>query len=195
MEALWRLDVTLGSVLATGKEPMISHIRLAWWRESLEKLDRQQAPAEPTLKAVAELLIPVGVSGEMLARMEVGWAALLSPDPLDAGALDQYASERGGWLFHLSARLLGEQAPFVPSAGELWSLVDLARHSGQPDAGSAMEAAKTRLSDVRWPARLRPLGMLAMLAERDLTRGHAQMERQGSPGRMLRMLRHRLSGR
>ncbi|HEX8534003.1 MAG TPA: hypothetical protein VF662_07535, partial [Allosphingosinicella sp.] len=37
--ALWRLDVALGAVLAGGREPMISRIKLAWWRDSLVKLD------------------------------------------------------------------------------------------------------------------------------------------------------------
>ncbi len=43
LEALWRLDATLGAVLSTGREPLISQIKLAWWRDSLEKLDRERA--------------------------------------------------------------------------------------------------------------------------------------------------------
>ena len=82
VEALWRLDVALGSVLATGSDPMISRIRLAWWRESLEKLDHARPPAEPLLEALAQHVLPAGVSGADLAAMEEGWEALLSPAPL-----------------------------------------------------------------------------------------------------------------
>ena len=60
VEALWRLDVTLGAVLAAGREPMIGRIRLAWWREALEKLDREAPPAEPLLQALAERVVPAG---------------------------------------------------------------------------------------------------------------------------------------
>ena len=48
LAALWRLDVTLANVLATGGDRTISRIRLAWWREALEALDR--APTQsPTM--------------------------------------------------------------------------------------------------------------------------------------------------
>jgi len=37
--------------------------------------------------------------------------------------------------------------------------------------------------------------MLAMLARRDVDRGPEDVEPQGSPARMARMLRHRITGR
>lgn len=193
--ALWGLDVALGKVLATGTDPTISRIRLAWWRESLEKLDVAPPPAEPVLQAVARQVLQAGVTGAELAEMEQGWATLAGPGPLTEDDLADYARERGGLLFAYSARLLGEPAIEVRSAGEGWALVDLARRSGDPaEARSALAAAHgTPLGD--WPRALRPLGMLAVLARRDVGRGAEQFERQGSPGRMLRMLRHRLTGR
>jgi 15-cis-phytoene synthase len=194
IEALWRLDVSLGSVLATGREPMISQIRLAWWRESLEKLDHQRAPAEPVLGAVADHLLPRGLTGANLSQMLVGWEILLSPDPLEREMLALYAEVRGGLLFQFSAQLLGLKAPFVSTAGERWALVDLARHSGAPDSESALALARTIARDPPWPSKLRPLGMLSALALRDSEK-QAALESQGSPGRMLRMLLHRISGR
>jgi phytoene synthase len=195
LEALWRLDVTLASVLATGKEPMISRIRLAWWREALENLDRQNAPGEPVLQAVAKCLLPAGLGGRTLAQMERGWAVLASPKPLTSEELRSYARDRGALLFEFSARLLAEDAPFLADAGARWALVDLARHSGEPDSSAAKALAATLGPDGRWPANLRPLGMLSALAERDLRWSGGGWEVQGSPGRMWRMLRHRLGGR
>src|SRR5688572_9738467 len=127
LETLWRLDVALGSVLATGSEPMISRIRLAWWRESLEKLDRERPPAEPVLEAVARHVLPAGVSGAELAAMEEGWAALLSTEPLGPEELELHAKARGGKLFDQAARLLGDESAAVTGRGEDWALVDLAR--------------------------------------------------------------------
>jgi 15-cis-phytoene synthase len=194
VESLWRLDLALGSVLATGREPMIGQIRLAWWRESLEKLDRERPPAEPVLQALAVHVLP-GVTGAELAAMEQGWSVLLAPGPLGPAELDSYADARGGLLFRYSARLLaGASCREVDRAGESWALVDLGRHSSDSgDVAVAIAAARCRETPFRWPVRLRPLGMLAMLARRDAAAAPS-WEVQGAPGRMLRMLRHRLTG-
>ena len=195
LEALWRLDVTFASVLATGREPALTQIRLAWWREALERLDRAPPPPEPVLQAVASELLPRGLAGADLAEMETGWALLLPDAPLDAAALADYAAARGGLLFRFSARVLGATDPNVEPGGQGWALSDLARHSRDPaEAGLADRLALDRLPRGRWPRLLRPLGMLAALARRDASTGAFEHERQGSPARMLRMLRHRLTG-
>ena len=193
VEALWRLDVTFASVLATGSDPMVSRIRLAWWREALEKLDREPPPPEPVLQAVAQLILPLGITGAELAAMEPGWAALTEPGRLTAADLESHAKDRGGRLFRLSARLLGDAGSPVDAAGEAWALIDLARHSADPaDAEAARAAARSRSVPSSWPKRLRPLGMLAVLAAEDARAGR---KAPGSPARMWRMLRHRLTGR
>jgi 15-cis-phytoene synthase len=194
VEALWRLDLALGSVLATGREPMIGQIRLAWWREALDKLDRECPPAEPVLQALSAHVLP-SVTGVELAAMEQGWSVLLAPDPLGPVDLDAYADARGGLLFRYSARLLGgANCAEVERAGASWALVDLARHSSDSgDVAVAIAAARGREAPFRWPVRLRPLGMLVMLARRDAA-ATPDWEVQGAPGRMLRMLRHRLTG-
>ena len=194
LAALWGLDAALGAVLAGGREPMISRIKLAWWREALERLDRERAPAEPALQALADHVLPAGVTGAALAEMVEAWEVLLSSEPLGSEELSLYAEARGGLLFRHSARLLGGEAPDGP--GERWALADLARHSAnRPDAEAAIAAARALPAPPRWPARLRPLGMLAALAARDLEPGRPRWEVQGSPGRMLRMLLLRLTGR
>ncbi len=195
IDALWRLDVTLGQVLVTGSEPMISRIRLAWWREALERLDREKPPAEPMLETVARDLLPAGVSGAELAAMEAGWTILADAGALGADELSAYGAARGGTLFDLAGRLLGGSQPGLDAAGARWALVDLARRSGDRGEAEAALAAARSISGAptRWPRPLRPLGMLAALADRDIVRGTA--ERQGSPARIWRMIRHRLTGR
>jgi phytoene synthase len=174
---------------------MISQIKLAWWRDSLEKLDSQAAPAEPVLQDMARHVLPRGVSGAALSAMEEGWTVLLSEDPLTAEDLARYASMRGALLFCQSGVLLGEPlSGAMERAGEGWALVDLARHSNPTDAANAMKEAADRLQALHWPPRLRPLGMLAALAARDVRRGVDRLEPQGAPARMLRMLGHRFTG-
>jgi phytoene synthase len=148
LEALWRLDVALGQVLATGTDPMISRIRLAWWREALERLDREKAPAEPILQALAAEVVPKGVSGAELATMVDGWEVLVEPGQLGPSDLDDYASARGGLLFRHAARLLGGDEHPVDAAGARWALADLARRCGTAaEAKAAIEAAGAATPD------------------------------------------------
>jgi phytoene synthase len=194
LEALWRLDVTLAAVLARGREPMVARIRLAWWREALERLDTAPPPPEPVLQALAACVLPLGVSGTALAAMEEGWSVLLTEGALDGEGLRTHAEARGGLLFRHSARLLGGAEEVEPAGGR-WALVDLARHSANPaDAAAALEAAAGMGSEPAWEKHLRPLAMLSALARRDVERHSLPLERQGSPGRMLRLLKYRLTG-
>jgi len=196
VEALWQLDASLAAVLTSGRDPLLSQIKLAWWRDALEQLDKGgRPPAEPVLEAVAALVLPLGVSGTELSGMEMGWTLLLTPDPLTPDELDRFARARGGLLFRCSARLLGGEGGDVEAGGEAWALIDLARHSGsEVDAEAAIAAAATRRWG-KWPSPLRPLGMLAALAHRDARPGQPRWEEPGAPKRMWRMLRHRVTGR
>lgn len=187
--ALWRLDLAFAAVLATGTQPLISQLRLAWWREALERLDTAPPPAQPVLQGLAAHVLPA-VSGAELAAMEEGWLVLLADEALGADELARYAGLRGGLLFAYAARLLGDPDFPVGAAGAAWALADLARHSRR--AGEVRAPAPE--SRVRWPKKLRPLGMLAALAKRDLDRLGKQPENPGNPARIWRMIRHRLSG-
>ncbi len=174
---------------------MIARIKLAWWREALERLDREKAPAEPVLQALAEHALPAGLSGAELAGMEQGWAILASPEALAPDELTAYAQARGALFFRYTARLLGASEAALEQAGEAWALVDLARHCGTAaDADVALAAARALRLPRHWPSRLRPLGMLAVLAVRDLDPARPPWEARGAPARMWRMLRHRISG-
>jgi phytoene synthase len=184
----------LGAVVARAREKMVARIRLAWWREALERLDAAAPPPEPVLQALAAHVLPAGLGGGELAVIEEGWSVLLADGPLDADAPHIHADRRGGQLFRLSARLLGGTDGVEP-AGARWALVDLARHSSRPEERAAALQAASRIAvEPAWPKPLRPLAMLSLLARRDLE--HAgQLETQGSPARMLRLLRYRLTGR
>jgi phytoene synthase len=198
LEALWALDEALGRVLTTGREPMIKRIRLVWWRDALEALDSGAPPQEPVLQALGAHVLPRGVSGGSLAAMEAGWTAILGDAPVRPEELDSYAVGRGGLLFEAAAMLLGEPRAAVRGAGESRALVDIARHSSEAhDVEGAMAAGQARVRagalPRRWSRRLRPLGMLAVLAARDLTRAE-RWEEPGAPPRVARMMRHKLTG-
>jgi len=193
LTCLFALDERLAGIVAATTEPTIGLIRLAWWREALERLDREDPPAEPLLQALAELR-PLGVSGQALSEIEDGWAALLEGDADDA-AMARHATARGATLFVLAGRLLqADPDPRLAAAGQGWALADLGhRHSSADVRERARTKARATFPRTGWPKALRPLGMLATLARADA--GVSGTRRQGAPGRLLRMLALRLTGR
>ncbi|MFC7537821.1 hypothetical protein ACFQPG_10660 [Sphingomonas sp. GCM10030256] len=181
-DALFAIEDAMAEVMAGASQPALAAIKLAWWREALEKLDSQSAPAEPRLRAAAGEVLPRGVKGVELGRLEEGWAALLSeqPDP-------QAVLERGAVLFGLGARLLGgDESPGLAAAGRLYVASQLLRRGRSP-AGLDVPSHFPKM-----PRALRPLTGLAALARRDLG---ATIEPEATPGRAWTLLRHRLTGR
>jgi phytoene synthase len=177
-DALLDIDDAMGDVVMRASQPALAAIKLAWWRERLEELDNGKVPAEPRLVAAARELLPRGVSGADLAKLEAGWAAILQEVPDQEAAL-----ERGNELFALASTLLRERLP-ERSTGRLFAAGSLRRRGMAVDAD---ELAKT----LSIPRSLRPLTALAALAKRDLLR----VEPEATPGRAWALLKHRLTGR
>lgn len=177
----------MADVVADSTQPALGAIKLAWWRERLEKLDQGEVPAEPRLAAAAGELLPRGVSGKDLARLEKGWAELFQPQP-DMGAVG-----RGGErLFAIAARLLGASDPALAAAGRLHALQNVI--SRQLLAETAKATDLEEVAGHVFPKALRPLTALAALAARDAKRGERR-EPEATPGRALALLIHRLTGR
>ena len=180
-DALFAIDDALGEVVATSTQPALGAIRLAWWRDALERLDSSAPPAEPRLQTAAAELLPRGVSGADLAAIAEGWAALFD-EVRDAAAIGR----RGEALFAVGAKLLGADHPNLATAGRWFALGDVARRALAP----VLEQPQRRL---RFARRLRPLTALARLGVRDLAHGEP-FEPEATPGRAMALLRHRWSG-
>ena len=188
----------MGDVLRTTSDPMLGQIRLAWWRERLEELHADGAvPAEPRLQAVKRELLPRGLKGQDLARLERGWVAMFDAFPWEAGTAEAIWF-RGRQLFAAGAQILGRTDDPIEAAGGLWTLVDAARHcSDAASRAMLLDQARTfarAIQGTRFPAEIRPLSMLAALAVRDC-RSADPFEPEGRPARAAAMLLHRLRGR
>ena len=188
---MWNLDLAFADVVATSSDPHLGAIRLAWWRERLEQLNEGVVvPAEPRLQAVEAALIPHGVTGKELSQLEDAWLPLLQPLPWNQEQIEGLIL-RGRILFGIGARLLGGSAADAGKAGELWAVVDGARHCSDRETRELlMTAARGVLEDApkRMPRELRPLTVLAALAAADLV-----LEGSGL-GPLSAALRHRLTG-
>jgi len=197
--ALFALDLELAQVVATTSEPLLGEIRLAWWREQLARLDNASAPAQPTLAALAQHVVPVGVSGASLEPLEDAYLVLLLDEHCDADQLDRYLANRGGALFAAAAKLLGADVAAARTLGRCWALGEFVRRGERPPfvARELLEAVR-RQALVRPADRaLRPLAALARLALADVDAVLAGRDPgpRGSAGRQLRMLRTMLTGR
>ena len=175
---MFAIDDAMGDVVAKATEPALAAIKLAWWRERLEELDAGKVPAEPRLAAAADELLTRSIAGASLAELEDGWAALLDADPDP-----ERVAGRGARLFDMGSSLLGVADPMIELAGRLYALARLGHRPKVPP----------ELAGHRFPKPLRPLTGLAALAARDAMR--PTPEPQGTPGRALALLRHRLTGR
>lgn len=186
--ALFALDAMLAKLTRGTREPIVAQLRLAWWREALERIDTAPVAGQPIIAALRETVLPSGVDGVMLAGLVDGWEALI------AGDVAMHGHERGRRLFEMAAIVLGADDPWVGDAGEGWALADLALTSpDQAVATAARSGAGPLLKAAREPRAsraARPLGALASIARMDLEGGAA-----GSPRRVARLLRYRLIGR
>jgi phytoene synthase len=181
--ALWAIDEAMGAAIAGASQPALAGIKLAWWREALARLDSDPAPPEPRLRAVADTILPLGISGHDVAGIEQGWAALIQ-ERHDA----EVVARRGRALFAIEARLVGSTTDLPDAVGALFALTDAMRR-GLGDFSAARNAALAALRRYRSPVRLRPVTLAARLAARD------PAEPEGTPGRALALLAHRLTGK
>lgn len=184
-DALFGLDDALADIVLTSTQPALGAIRLAWWREALERLDHSPPPPEPRLQAAAAHLLPRGLSGADLAEIEQGWRILFDDEP-DM----RLAEARGETLFKIGGHLLGTAHPSLSGAGRLFAGVDFARRGYRE-----IERSKVAMGGVRFPKVLRPLTALTALAVRDLRHGGPPFEPEATPGRAARLLSHSLFGR
>ncbi|UYY58925.1 hypothetical protein [Sphingomonas sp. S2-65] len=191
--ALMALDDALAVLLRTTREPALGQLRLAWWRESLEKLDRAAAPAEPTLQWLERSVVGRGVSGESLVPVVHGWEVLVEEEQLDQAAMERFGAGRAR-LFLAAGAVMGaaKDDPLL-EAGQGWALADLSAHLTEPQAvETAREMARPFLAQAlarKWSSNGRALGAMTHLAQMRLE------DKFGPVQRVSRLLWHRLSGR
>ena len=166
--ALHAYDLEQQRVVAEARDPMLAEIRLAWWREQLEKLSAgREPPPQPLLRALAAEARPRAVDLGALTRIEEGFLPLLTDGRLEPAAM---AKARGGPLFEalltaLLARPLTEaEVNDSWAAGTRWALARLWRGGwGQAEARLARVDAPAFPAPAvsALPAPLRALDALA----------------------------------
>ncbi len=168
--AVLALDARLGQQLRSGREPILTQIRLAWWRDRLREDAAQWPQGEPLLAALSAWH---GQHGRLGALVD-GWEMLLGDAPLRLAALEGFVAGRAAAMSALTLVLARPAvATTAHQAGAGWAIADLATHLSHPDE----RAAARTLAEVHdWrlpqmPRVLRPLAVLHGLGARSLKDG------------------------
>jgi phytoene synthase len=134
---LLALDVRLGGVVRSAREPVLAQMRLAWWRDRLRDDAGHWPKGEPLLAALG---VWRGEHGALIGLVD-GWEAMLGeePDPVPLG--------------EGRAMACNGIAPGGEAMARVWGLAD---------GGARVDGAAA----VRLPRALRPLVVLHGMAVR-----------------------------
>jgi phytoene synthase len=174
--ALLVLDQRLRRAALGASEPLLAQIRLAWWRDRFREPAAEWPSGEPLLAALRGFDDERGA----LEALVDGWEQILG-EANQATAAD--LAEARGQAVAALARTLGchDELDEVTEAARAWSRHDL--------ASIPLQAPPTvsRWRTIRLPRPMRPLAILAGLAEQD--------EEARGLGAFLRIVRLGLFGR
>lgn len=187
--ALLALDQRLAGLLRHSREPMMAQIRLAWWRETLDRDAAEWPEGEPLLAALRSW------NGEHRALVALvnGWEALTGEAPLAPEALEEMVDGRAAAFAGL-ARALGREGEVeaARALGRGWALADLATKLNHP--GESVVVRRLAQAEPGRAAKvsrvLRPLAVLEGLARDNLA-----SEGRNSARTVLKAMRIGLLGR
>ncbi len=168
--AVLALDARLGQQLRAAREPILTQIRLAWWRDRLAEDAGDWPQGEPLLAALAEW----HGHHRRLGALVDGWEMLLGEAPLPIAALEGFVAGRAAAMEALALALeCPDAAAAAHRAGGGWAIADLATHLSHPHerASARMLAAGHDWQQPRLPRALRPLAILHGLGARSLKEG------------------------
>lgn len=172
--ALFTFDARLGELVAKASEPLLGQLRLAWWRDELDKPVPERVKGDPVLDALGRTW--AGEEAALVALVD-GWEVLLG-EALGREMLEDFAQGRAG-AFAALARLLnaGTLVESASHSGSVWALADFASRTSDPAERDG--AVSLALGYGRNPAPrarvLRPLAVLHGLALRSLAGGGAPL--------------------
>ena len=169
---LLAFDARLGQALRAASEPIMAQMRLAWWRDQLNREPSTREASDALLLGLARF----DAQRDRLIALVDGWEALLAEDFGEEAARTFASARAQSWL--ALARHLGVEGrtEAILLAGQRWALADLAAGLSDPDERAAVSAlARGDNAYVKLPRLLRPLAVLDGLARRSLAKGGAPL--------------------
>ncbi|MGI9435841.1 MAG: phytoene/squalene synthase family protein [Geminicoccaceae bacterium] len=180
--ALYAFNHEIAKVRWMVREPMVGLIRLQWWRDALDGIDRNDVLAHPVVQGLHRA---ISVRGLERAGLDLAIDAreqeLEAPPPADLPALERHLAATSGTVVRAALSILGERETSTLGIGDLvgsvLGLLELSRWLGREDC---LERAERTL----WLPK-------AWLAEHDLeVEGLGEAEKLAK----IRAVQARLSG-
>jgi phytoene synthase len=188
--ALLGFDAALGQAFKATNEVGLIQIRLAWWRDQLEKSNAR----EPMITALHDMMHNHDVKVETLIKIIEGWAVLLDDPPYDDATLLEYAQQRGAGVFAVAAELA--RCTVDDQAGIGWALTDFARHCSDVETAKRAMAMACEALDgtvvVALPKPMRSFAVLTRFAQSDCQRPLNAQRVAGSPYRIIQAIGFKL---
>lgn len=121
LRALLLLDVRLGSVVQRGSEPLLTRIKLAWWREALEKNADARPKGEPLLAEISTLEA-AGCRAIIASAIVLvdAWEEVADREAVDAEAVERHSAGRAEAVFGHFANRVGDRDALL-LAGRIWA--------------------------------------------------------------------------
>jgi phytoene synthase len=167
--ALYAFDHELARARRAASTPLMSEIRLTWWREMLdEAFEGRPVRRHPTALALAAAVARRGLPRAPLEAMVDGQIDILGAAVLDAASALRWADQVHGSAAGLAAQTLGGQPRHAAPAGRVWGLAQAVRaglidpDAARPLLADAVRAAREAARQL--PAAAFPAALPARLA-------------------------------
>lgn len=171
LSIFFELDLRLGRILARTNEPMLGQMRLAWWRETIEKPVAQRPSGDPVLDAISEHWIDRDKS---LISLIDGWEKLLAEPPLGRDHIMAFAQGR---IEAVRAAFGAHSTQFDQSGAAVqichWAIADLAAGVTLPEERKLLvEFGLENISSLKALGKpFKGIALLGALALRSLDKG------------------------
>lgn len=108
LHALYGFNLEIAKIRDVVTEPMLGHIRLQWWRETVEGLAAGASSAHPVAEALAPMIADGAVTpADLGALIDAREADLAEEGPATATAFVDYCDATSGALNRLALGVLG----------------------------------------------------------------------------------------
>lgn len=131
--ALYAFNIEISKVVDISKEPLVSQIKLQWWRDSIEDLKKGLVAKHPVIEELSKTLIHHQIPiDDLLIMIEARNNELLDNTPKTLDALISYCRQTAGTLNRLSLQVLKISDPHSHSnhaedLGTAWGLIGIIR--------------------------------------------------------------------
>ncbi|WP_324075757.1 MAG: hypothetical protein RSE14_02975 [Erythrobacter sp.] len=182
-----QLDRRLARIVSRTTEPMLGQMRLAWWREALNRPSVERPQGDVVLDAIGR---DWAGREAALAAMVDAWEVLITAERLENVKIAEFSAGRSAFFLALDPDLPAAAVPRVATAGIRWATADAACAVTDESERAALVAtglAAGSAGPQRLPASLRGIAVLDALARRSLARGgRPMMVGRGAPLAALR---------